>query len=163
MRKRAERRWTIMLVPHGSGSSRAVELSHTVVKSLMGIGGVVVLVMVVLGVAAIARGVNIARNGVLEHETRVLVDELQRLGGRPGAPSQYPGALGGPGLRFPVESSGALRRHAFDHAHPRLDLEPVRARTVRPDRPYRPPAPGHRRCRLNGHGDRGARGGRGGE
>ena len=68
-----------MLVPHGSGSSRAVELSHTVVRSLMGIGGVVVLVMVVLGVAAIARGVNITRNGVLEHENRVLVDEIQRV------------------------------------------------------------------------------------
>jgi len=79
MRKRAERRWTIMLVPHGSGSSRAVEVSHTVVKSLTGIGGVLVLVMVALGVAAIARGVNITRNGVLEHENRVLIDEIQRV------------------------------------------------------------------------------------
>ena len=49
MRKRAERRWTVMLVPHGSGSSRAVEVSHTLMKSLMGIGGVLVLLVVVLG------------------------------------------------------------------------------------------------------------------
>src|SRR5690349_9760345 len=61
MRTRAERRWTVMLVPHDSGSPRAVEVSHSIVKSLLGIGGGVVLVMVVLGVAAIARGVNITR------------------------------------------------------------------------------------------------------
>jgi murein DD-endopeptidase MepM/ murein hydrolase activator NlpD len=68
-----------MLVPHGSGSSRAVEVSHAAVKSLMGMGGVVVLALVVLGVAAIARGVNITRNRVLEHEHRVLVDEIQQM------------------------------------------------------------------------------------
>jgi len=40
-KKHAERKWTVMLVPHGSGSSRAVEVSQTVVKALVGIGGVV--------------------------------------------------------------------------------------------------------------------------
>jgi murein DD-endopeptidase MepM/ murein hydrolase activator NlpD len=79
MRARAERRWTIMLVPHGSGSSRAVELSHVVVKSFMGIGVVVVLGTVVLGLAAIGRGVSVTRNRVLDHENRVLVDEVQRM------------------------------------------------------------------------------------
>ena len=40
-KKHAERRWTVMLVPHGSGSSRAVEVSQTFVKALVGIGSVV--------------------------------------------------------------------------------------------------------------------------
>jgi len=75
MRKRAERRWTVMLVPHGSGASRAVELSHTVVKSLLGVASVIALVVSVLGVAAIARGVNITRNRTLERENRVLASE----------------------------------------------------------------------------------------
>ncbi len=79
MRKRAERRWTVMLVPHGSGSSRAVEVSHTLMKSVMGIGGVLVLLVVVLGVTAIVRGVNITRNRALERENRVLGDEVQRM------------------------------------------------------------------------------------
>ncbi len=79
MRKRAERRWTVMLVPHGSGSSRAVELSHTVVKAFMGIGGVIVALVVVLGVAAIVRGVNITRNRALERENRILAGEIQRM------------------------------------------------------------------------------------
>src|SRR2546425_2904207 len=79
MRKRAERRWTVMLVPHGSGSSRAVEVSHTLMKGLMGIGGVLLLLVVVLGVAAIVRGVNITRNRALDRENRVLADEVQRM------------------------------------------------------------------------------------
>jgi hypothetical protein len=79
MRTRAKRRWTVMLVPHGSGSSRAVEVSHAVLKSLMGIGGVVILGTVVLGLSAIARGVNVTHNRMLRHENRVLVDEVQRM------------------------------------------------------------------------------------
>src|SRR5207245_1211761 len=59
MRRKTERRWTVMLVPHGSGASRAVELSQTVVKALIGIGSVIALLFLVLGGAAIARGVSI--------------------------------------------------------------------------------------------------------
>jgi murein DD-endopeptidase MepM/ murein hydrolase activator NlpD len=79
MRKKAERRWTVMLVPHGSGSSRAVEVSQTFVKALVGIGSIVVLTFLVLGVAAISRGVNITRSRALENENRVLADEIQRM------------------------------------------------------------------------------------
>src|SRR5439155_9304318 len=56
-KKQADRRWTVMLVPHGSGSSRAVEVSQTVVKALVGIGSVVALLFLVLGVTALSRGV----------------------------------------------------------------------------------------------------------
>ncbi len=79
MRKKVERRWTVMLVPHGSGASRAVEVSQTVVKALVGIGSVVALVFLVLGGAAISRGVNITRSRALERENRLLADEIQRL------------------------------------------------------------------------------------
>ncbi|HUL04131.1 MAG TPA: M23 family metallopeptidase [Gemmatimonadales bacterium] len=78
MRERATRRLTVMLVPHGSGSSRAVTVSHTFIRGLLGIGGVLMLTTVVLAVAAIARGVNIARHRGLEHENQVLVDEIRR-------------------------------------------------------------------------------------
>src|SRR5256886_9694211 len=79
MRKQAERRWTLMVVPHGSGSSRAVEVSQTFVKALVGIGSVVALTFLVLGVAAISRGVNITHSRVLENENRLLADEIQRM------------------------------------------------------------------------------------
>jgi hypothetical protein len=68
-----------MLVPHGSGASRAVELSHTVVKGLLGVASVVAVVVSVLGVAAIARGVNITRNRALERENHVLAAEIQGI------------------------------------------------------------------------------------
>ncbi len=82
MPKRADRRWTLMLVPHGSGASRALEISQAVVRTLLGLGGVIGTVVVVLGVAAIVRGVTIARNHALEGENSVLGEEIQRIRGR---------------------------------------------------------------------------------
>lgn len=79
MRKKAERRWTVMVVPHGSGSSRAVEVSQTFVKALVGIGSVVALTFLVLGVAALSRGVNITRSRALENENRILANEISEM------------------------------------------------------------------------------------
>src|SRR5437588_804696 len=67
-----------MVVPHGSGLSRAVEVSQTFLKTLVGIGSVVALTFLVLGVAAISRGVNITRSRALENENRVRADEIQQ-------------------------------------------------------------------------------------
>src|SRR5436309_3432292 len=77
-KKHAERRWTVMLVPHGSGSSRAVEVSQTVVKALVGIGSVVALLFLVLGGTALSRGVNVTRSRGLERENQLLASEIQR-------------------------------------------------------------------------------------
>jgi murein DD-endopeptidase MepM/ murein hydrolase activator NlpD len=79
MRRHNERRWTLMVVPHGSGTSRAVEVSQTLVKALLGFGSVVVLLLFVLGGAALTRGVSITRSRSLERENRLLADEIQRL------------------------------------------------------------------------------------
>jgi murein DD-endopeptidase MepM/ murein hydrolase activator NlpD len=78
-KKHAERRWTVMLVPHGSGSSRAVEVSQTVVKALVGIGGLLALLFLILGGTALSRGVNITRSRALERENQLLASEIQRL------------------------------------------------------------------------------------
>jgi len=78
-KKHAERRWTVMLVPHGSGASRAVEVSQTVVKALVGIGGVVALLFLVLGGTALSRGVNVTKSRAVERENQVLASEIQRL------------------------------------------------------------------------------------
>src|SRR5437867_4206844 len=79
MRKSGQRKWTVMVVPHGAGASRAVEVSQTVVKTLVGIGSVLVLLLLVLGGAALSRGVSITRSRVLERENRLLADEIQRM------------------------------------------------------------------------------------
>ncbi len=79
MRKSAERKWTVMLVPHGAGASRAVEVSQTVIKALVGIGSVVALLFLVLGGAAITRGISITRSRSLERENQLLAEEIGRL------------------------------------------------------------------------------------
>jgi murein DD-endopeptidase MepM/ murein hydrolase activator NlpD len=71
-----------MVVPHGSGSSRAVEVSHSVLKTLVGIGSVLVLLLLVLGGAALSRGVSITKSRMLERENRLLADEIQRMRSR---------------------------------------------------------------------------------
>ena len=68
-----------MVVPHGSGASRAVEVSQTVLKALVGIGSVLVLLLLVLGGAALSRGVNITKSRALERQNRLLADEIQRM------------------------------------------------------------------------------------
>jgi murein DD-endopeptidase MepM/ murein hydrolase activator NlpD len=68
-----------MLVPHGSGASRAVEVSQTVVKTLAGFGSALALLFLVLGGAALSRGINITHSRAVEHENRLLADEIQRL------------------------------------------------------------------------------------
>ena len=78
-KKHAERKWTVMLVPHGSGSSRAVEVSQTVVKALVGIGGVLALLFLVLGGTALSRGVNVTKSRALERENQLLASEIQRM------------------------------------------------------------------------------------
>jgi len=79
MHKRAERRWTVVVVPHGSGQSRALGVSHTLLKSLLGLASAVTLVFAGLAAAALIRGVGITRNRMLAHENRVLLDEVQRM------------------------------------------------------------------------------------
>jgi peptidase M23-like protein len=75
----AERRWTVLVVPHGVGHSRTVEFSQTVLKMVLGLGAVLGLAFLVLGVATISRGVNITRSRALERENRLLAAEVQRL------------------------------------------------------------------------------------
>src|SRR5260370_35701971 len=92
MRRKAERRWTVMLVPHGSGVSRAVEVSQTVVKALAGFGSALALLFLVLGGAAPSRGINTPHSRAAERENELLADETrglrERLGGRRGSLNQ---------------------------------------------------------------------------
>src|SRR5437762_9799739 len=78
-KKHADRRRAVMLVPHGSGSSRAVEVSQTVVKALVGIGSVVALLFLVLGGTALSRGVSVTKRRALDRENQLLASEIQRL------------------------------------------------------------------------------------
>lgn len=77
-----KRRWTILLVPQGSGPSRAVELSWGAVK----LGGAVLVVLavaaVLLGSATMSRRVDLSRTARLEDENARLAQELGELHAR---------------------------------------------------------------------------------
>ena len=75
----AERRWTVLVVPHGVGASLAVEVSQAVVKTLVGMTTVFVALLVLLGSAIVWRGVNISRARELAQENEVLATQLSEI------------------------------------------------------------------------------------
>jgi murein DD-endopeptidase MepM/ murein hydrolase activator NlpD len=95
MKRKSDRRWTLLVVPHGSGGSRAVEVSHSVFKTAVGLGSVIVLVFLLLGGAALARGVSISRGRTLARENAVLTGEIQRLREQLGTLRDTLSAVGG--------------------------------------------------------------------
>jgi hypothetical protein len=68
-----------MLVPHGSGPTRALEVSRPAIRSLSAITVTAVLAALILIVAAIARGVSITRASLLENENHALVDQVRSV------------------------------------------------------------------------------------
>lgn len=80
----AKRRWTVIVVPHGAGSSKSVAVSATVLKLLAGVATVAAASLLAALVAAFSHGVSATRNSQLEHQNQVLARELERLGSRVG-------------------------------------------------------------------------------
>ena len=78
----AKRRWTVVLVPHGSEPSRIVEVSYTVLKVAASLCVAVVVVSLLLGYASISRSVDLSRATRLEQENALLAAQLGELHGR---------------------------------------------------------------------------------
>jgi murein DD-endopeptidase MepM/ murein hydrolase activator NlpD len=78
----SKRRWTILLVPQGSGPSRAVELSWGAVKLAGAVAVVLAVAAVLLGSATMARRVDLSRTAHLEDENARLAQELGELHAR---------------------------------------------------------------------------------
>lgn len=81
----AQRRWTVIVVPHGAGSSKAVSISTTVLKLVVGVATVVAASALAAAVSVLSHGVDVTRNRQLERENAVLARELDRLGSRVGS------------------------------------------------------------------------------
>jgi murein DD-endopeptidase MepM/ murein hydrolase activator NlpD len=77
----AERKWTVVVVPPGSGASKAIEVSQRVLKAATGFAAVLGLVAVLLGYGTISRSVDLQRAAALERENARLAEELGRLHG----------------------------------------------------------------------------------
>jgi murein DD-endopeptidase MepM/ murein hydrolase activator NlpD len=78
----AKRRWTLVLVPHGSEPSRIVELSYGVLRLLAGtVGGIVVLALLA-GYTTISHTTDLSRTARLKQENASLAKEIGELHGR---------------------------------------------------------------------------------
>jgi biotin carboxyl carrier protein len=81
----ASRRWTIMLVPHGSDGSRALSLSGTVVKLVVGVAVILAASMLAATFGVVSHTVDLARSQRLERANHALASEVDRLDQRVGA------------------------------------------------------------------------------
>lgn len=75
----ADRRWTVMLIPHGEGTSRSVSLSVTAVKLFIGVLTVAVAFVLAATFGVVSSTVDVAQNERLERENGALSRELERM------------------------------------------------------------------------------------
>ena len=78
----AKRRWTLVLVPHGSEPSRIVEVSHGLLRLVTGaVGGIVVLALIA-GYVTVSHTTDLSRAARLQQENASLAREIGELHGR---------------------------------------------------------------------------------
>jgi len=78
----AKRRWTLVLVPHGSEPSRIVEVSHTVLRAGAVVAGACVVLAGIAGYATISKTSELSRAARLQQENASLSREIGELHGR---------------------------------------------------------------------------------
>lgn len=81
----AQRRWTVIVVPHSASSSKSVSISTTALKLVVGVATVVTASALAAAVSVLSHGVDVTRNRQLERENAVLARELDHLGSRVGS------------------------------------------------------------------------------
>jgi murein DD-endopeptidase MepM/ murein hydrolase activator NlpD len=78
----AERRWTLVIVPHGAGASTRLQVSTAVMKMIAGGAATLLLGALVFGYVTVSRKVDLTRSAQLELENALLAEELGRLHGQ---------------------------------------------------------------------------------
>jgi murein DD-endopeptidase MepM/ murein hydrolase activator NlpD len=78
----AKRRWTLVVVPHGSEPSRIIEVSYTALRAITAaVGGIVVLALLV-GYATFSKTTDFTRAARVQQENATLAREINELHGR---------------------------------------------------------------------------------
>jgi len=77
----SERKWTLVVVPPGSGASRVIEVSQRLLKTATGFGCLVGMVAITLGYGTVSHSIDLQRSAAIERENARLADELGRLHG----------------------------------------------------------------------------------
>lgn len=78
----SQRKWTIVLVPPGSGASKMIEVSQRLLKAAASIGVVLALMALALGYGTVSRSVDLERAARLERENAQLAQEIGLLQGQ---------------------------------------------------------------------------------
>ncbi|MDX2119618.1 MAG: M23 family metallopeptidase [Gemmatimonadota bacterium] len=76
-----DRKWTLVVVPPGSGASKAIEVSQRVLKAAAGSVTILGMLGLLLGYGTVSRSVDLRRSAELERENASLAQELSRLHG----------------------------------------------------------------------------------
>jgi murein DD-endopeptidase MepM/ murein hydrolase activator NlpD len=78
----AKRRWTVVLVPHGSEPSRIVEVSHSVLRVAASAAAGFLVLVLVAGYATLSHTTDLSRTARLQQENQTLSRALGELNGR---------------------------------------------------------------------------------
>ncbi|MDQ3426989.1 MAG: M23 family metallopeptidase, partial [Gemmatimonadota bacterium] len=78
----SKRRWTVVLVPHGSEPSKVIEVSYSVLKMMAAGVATAVAIALIVGYVTISRTADLSRSARLAHENSVLTQEMGELYGR---------------------------------------------------------------------------------
>src|SRR3989442_9481371 len=74
----AEPRWTVLVVPHGSGKSKSLEISRPALRMILGSALALPLTALVLGYTTMSKSIDMARLNRLDQQNRLLAQELQQ-------------------------------------------------------------------------------------
>ena len=78
----SKRRWTLVLVPHGSEPSRIVEVSYNLLRGVVAIVGVLVVLGLIVGYLTLSHTTDLTRTARLQQENASLAREIGELHGR---------------------------------------------------------------------------------
>lgn len=77
----AERKWTLVVVPPGSGASRVLGVSQRVLKMTTGFASMLFLAALLFGYGTLSRSLDLQRAAQLQRDNTRLAEELSRLHG----------------------------------------------------------------------------------
>ena len=80
----SKRRWTLVVVPHGSEPSRIVEVSYSVLRAAAAAAGGVVVLALLVGYATFSHTSDLTRAARLEQENAALARQIGELHGQLG-------------------------------------------------------------------------------
>src|ERR671917_2913578 len=78
----AKRRWTLVLVPHGSEPSRIVEVSYSVLRAAASAAAGLLILVLIAGYATVSHTTDLSRTARLQQENETLARQLGELNGR---------------------------------------------------------------------------------